>query len=53
VGFLDSDNVPLPVVHDASKPTIWTANIPSDGDYTVVIFGDGPTNVKIKIPPLQ
>ncbi len=50
VGVLDAGNNALPTQLDSSGAT--AVSIPADGDYTVVIFGNGSTSVTITVPPL-
>ncbi|HEX8918275.1 MAG TPA: NBR1-Ig-like domain-containing protein [Chloroflexota bacterium] len=49
-GILGVDDYPLPMHIDASGATV--ASVPATGDYTVVIYGNGPTSVHITVPPL-
>ncbi len=50
VGILDASNNALPTQVDSSGVT--TASIPANGDYTVVIYGNGSTTVTMTVPPL-
>jgi hypothetical protein len=50
VGVLDSRDIPLPVQR-AGRPGLWTVQVPATSDYTVVVYGDGPSTVTIFVPP--
>ncbi len=50
VGVLDANFSPLGLVN--SRLGEWVARIPKTGDYIVVLYGSGSSDVVIKIPPL-
>ncbi len=50
IGLLDPNDQEIMLT--TIQPRTWTANLNTSGDYTVVLYGNGPTSLVIEVPPL-
>jgi len=50
VAVFGPGDVPIPTVR-AGRPGLWFADIPTTGDYTIVLSGEGEVSVTVYIPP--
>ncbi|HEY65921.1 MAG TPA: hypothetical protein G4O02_15270 [Caldilineae bacterium] len=50
VAVLGPGDVSIPTVR-AGRPGLWFADIPTTGDYTIVLAGEGEVSVTVYIPP--
>jgi photosystem II stability/assembly factor-like uncharacterized protein len=49
VAVLDPQNDPLSL--ESPQTDEWETSIPETGDYIIVVFGQGPASITMKIPP--